>query len=504
MEIQIHDLPEVSRFRLLAVLKEPPENTFVYKESKRAWAFTGIFAAGLALWSVFSEADNYKWHSAQRLTYLLIVMAIFVVGCQSIAYLIRWLRNDFKAYALINPLYFLRFRFSRIEAIPLGLKKNWAVRHLQDNRGTYSGTTFYFSSAGRQQILTTKSVRVASDLLNALDQFPVYVSELQRQESTRLYSFDLLYEWRLREEQFPSGHARQETRLAFLKRRLGPALLASVLGIFVFIVALVPYNDYCDDELRWNTAISSSSATGYRLYLASRPDGHHLSDAHAAIATLYDNAAHNYRSAPGFTTSEGSEAIIRILQFAKSTDRYKVFVAFAGDNEIPANIEDRVMSITGLSQIVPIMPSFTTSMNKTREARILEKISSSFGKVIPGDILQFAAGQASSQDVRFVVGYVIRASGDLYYPVKQEHLAETKRDWYTGIEFQWDFHIVVPGAEDSSFQLALKSEPAQLFQVASGRTDSEGGLAPLEVYDSMADSAFGDFGSKLLSALSVR
>lgn len=512
MEIKIQDLPEVSKSRLLAALKEPPQGTFVFNESKRGWAFAGIVAAVLGLSWVFSQADNYKWQSEERLNYLFFVLAICIIGWESVAYLVGWARNDFKAHVLINPLYFLRFRFSRIEAISLTPQKIWSIRNLQDRQGAYAGTRFYFKSQTGQQVLKIKSIHIANDLFDALNRFPGYVSDLiQRQDSSTLYSFDPLYEWRAREEQFPRGHAHPPTGLAFvvqyyqLKRRLRPVLLAGLFGVVIFFAAFVPYNDYRDDELRWNTASSSSSASAYRLYLASRPDGHHLSEAHTAIARLYDSAAQNYRSSSGFATSEGSEAVIRILEYAKSTDHYKVFVAFSGDNEIPANIEERVRSVTGLSQIIPIMPSFTAPMNQAREARILERISSSFGKVIPGDILQFVAGRASLQGVGFVVTYVIRASGDLYYPVKQEHLAEAKRDWYTGIQFEWNFDITVQGMQSSTFQLGLQSEPAQLFNVAYAREVSEGAeLPPMKVYDAMADSAFDDFGSKLLSELAVR
>ena len=143
-------------------------------------------------------------------------------------------------------------------------------------------------------------------------------------------------------------------------------------------------------------------------------------------------------------------------------------------------------------------------MNQAREARILERISASFGRVIPGDILRFAIGQATPADPVFNVDYVIKASGDLYYPEKQGHLPEANRDWYTGISFSWHFNIAVPDADASTFQFSLDSKPAELFNVAYNRTTSDAPeMTPIEVYGAMADSAFVDFGSKLLSELSV-
>ncbi len=144
-------------------------------------------------------------------------------------------------------------------------------------------------------------------------------------------------------------------------------------------------------------------------------------------------------------------------------------------------------------------------MNQGRETRILERISRSFGNVIPGDILQFAVGKPSSRDVSFAVTYIIRASGEMYYPEKQEHLAVAKRDWYTGISFELSLHIAVPGSQSSTFHLGLKSEPAEVFRVAYSRVVGGGAdLPPTEVYSSMADSAFDNFGAKLVSQLAGR
>jgi hypothetical protein len=282
-------------------------------------------------------------------------------------------------------------------------------------------------------------------------------------------------------------------------------LTAGLLGALTFFAGFAQYNDYRDDELRWNNAKSSPKATSYRLYLASRPDGRHQSEAHIAISTLYDQAAESYKNSPGSATAEGIEAVLKVLEYAKRTEQYKVFVAFSGDNEIPPDIEGRVRAVTGLPQVIPIMPSFTPAMNQARETRILERISGSFGKVIPGDILQFAVGKPSSRDVSFIVSYIIRSSGEMYYPEKQEHLSVAQRDWYTGISFDWNLYVSVPGSQSSTFHLGLKSEPAEVFQVAYTRVAGGGAeLPPTEVYSSMADSAFDNFGAKLVSQLAGR
>jgi hypothetical protein len=183
----------------------------------------------------------------------------------------------------------------------------------------------------------------------------------------------------------------------------------------------------------------------------------------------------------------------------------ETMIDFVGIPKIPSDIEERLRRAIRVSKLVPILPSFTPSMNQARETRILQKISESFGKVIPGDILQFSVGRGSSQDINFTVGYVIQASGELYYPVSQERVAETSRDWYTGIGFDWDFRVDVPNEERSTFQFSLKSEPAQLFNVAYTKSAGESTeLVPIAVYGAMADSAFENFGGKLLTQLAVK
>ena len=294
------------------------------------------------------------------------------------------------------------FSFYRIEAIPLAATKDWDVKHRSDSRGDYTGTKFYFKSEAGQHILKVKTLRVANDLVDALRRFPSYVADLvRREDTTTLYSYDLLYEWRAREEQFPRSPIPRTTGLAFVLKRIGPALLVGLFAVAVFFIAVDPYNNYCDDELRWRTAESASTATAYRLYLASRSDGRHVSQAHTAIAKLYERAAENYRGSAGFATSQGIEAVIKMLEYAKSSGHYKVSVDFSGENKIPINIEDRLRSLIDVPQIITIRSSFTPSLNQARETRILERISRSFGKVIPGDILQFAVARASPDVIGF-------------------------------------------------------------------------------------------------------
>jgi hypothetical protein len=507
MEIRVSHLPEQSKTRLLTALKKPPDGTFVVSESKLKWAWIGLLACGLGIWAVMSAADGYKWPPDDRWGYLIPFIVAIVIGFSSLTYLFSWYRSDFKVQFLVNPLYFLRFRFNYIDAIPFTGEKVWRIEHLRDTKGAYTGTKYYFRAENGQEIrVKTTSIRTANDLIEALNQFPEYVSSLvQRQDRQTLYFYDLLYEWRAQNQQYPQNQRSTPRGIAFVIQKLVPSLLAALIGTAVFFLAVLAYNDYRDDEIRWGTAKSSQTASGYRLYAASRPDGRHLYEAHEEIGRLYERAAARYRTSSGDSSASGVEVVIKMLEYAKSTGNYKVFVFFVCDDQIPTDVEARLRRATGLSKIVPILPSFTPSMNQAREARILQKIAESFGKVIPGDILQFSVGRGAPQEIKFTVQYAIRATGEVYYPVSQEKLEAAGRDWYTGIGFDWGFFVAVPDGESSRFQFSLQSEPAQLFHVGYSKSASESSdLVPTAVYSAMADSAFDDFGGKLLTQLAVK
>jgi hypothetical protein len=401
-----------------------------------------------------------------------------------------------------------------MDVIPLLATQNWDVKHGWNARGIYTGTKFVFTAEGSRQILRVKSLGVANELVRALKTWPAYLSDLIRQEDlATLYDLDLLCDWRIREEKFPRRVLKRSIWSHQLLPRIGGASIAFGLSALFFLIVISQYNNRCDDELRWRVARANPTATSFRIYVAARPDGLHVAEAQDEVARLYGKAAEDFRRYSGNDSPEGTESVIKMLEFARQSGRYTVFVSFSGTDEIPPNIEEQLRARHGLPKIAPVKPSFSSSMNEARETRILAQITDAFGKVIPGDILRFVAGSGASQDIQFGVAYVIKPSGGLYYPTDQEHLQEASRNWYTGVSFDWNFQIAVPNIATSTFAFPLQSEPAQLFNVAyqtvSGREASNSiwstqGPDAGEVYSAMADSAFKDFGDKLLKKLSLK
>lgn len=503
MRISVDDLPDISKNRLLQAVAGQTRDTFVLQNSKRPWALAGTAAAMASLLYAIYAANDYRWASDQKVAILVFLASTFVVGNFGLLYLLRWYRSVFKDCTLLNPLYLLRFRLSEIAVFPLLATKEFKLDHLYNQQGVYQGAKFRFVFEGGSESFKIASAEQANELISALKRFRGIVAQaIEHQDAETIYSLDLLYEWRIREKQYPKAASRSRFG-ALAKRAVVPLFVALGSALLCFIVVDAS-NDYHDDEKRWHEASTKNTATGYRMYLASRPTGRHIGEAQSSIDQLYERAAYDYQAAAGFRTSDGVEAVIAVLNYAKRTGRYKVYVEFEGDTQIPSDIESRLQRDWGVSNIVPIQPSFAPSANSTRQARIIQRISTTFGRVIPGDILEFSPGQGSSRDVNFRVLYTVEASGHLYYRESQKHLPMARRDLYTGISFDWFFEVYVPGLEGEPFQFSLTSEPADLFRVAYTRY-SMGDREPSagQVYDAMADSAFDNFSARLFSEVSL-
>ena len=111
--VLVNDLPDSCRARLLEAVKNPPPETFVISESKSGWAMATLIGSVFGIFIVVAQANAYKWQQEEVLIYLAVTVGCFVAGLSALRYLLRFFGADFRAHALINPLYFLRIRFGR-------------------------------------------------------------------------------------------------------------------------------------------------------------------------------------------------------------------------------------------------------------------------------------------------------------------------------------------------------------------------------------------------------
>jgi hypothetical protein len=507
MRAFVKDLPEITKRRLRKALEATGGDIFVFTHSKRGWATGALVATAVWIWLVLVLADDYRWNAEEKYWVLAVCIAAFSAGSLGLLYWVRWIRSEFKDLTLINALYLLRLRFREIGAHVLLQAKDFKLHHSVGSRGEYSHTTFKFVFEDETETVKVKDAKVAQDLLNALGRFAEQVPAwVQQGDSTSLYSVDLLYEFRQQEKELSA--AGPPARPQKMRRVIVPIanLLVGVLVGSVFFHSVDRLNDYHDDEKRWTAASSARTAAAIRLYKAQRPNGRHVLDANMRLNILYEKAVTDYRDAAGLETSQGIEAVIKMLDYARRTEKYNVAVSFYGTNEIPADIERYLSSRYGVARLIPIHPYFTSQANQQREVEVVERISSAFRQVIPADILQFKKSQAADGEIAFFVSYTIQASGDLYYSVKEAQMPVNRRSWYTGITFGWSFQIVVPGEDSYPLEFSLTSEPANeiQFSYSAPRSGLPTEAPPNAVYNAMANSAFDDLTAKVLSELSVQ
>jgi hypothetical protein len=506
MRALVKDLPEITKRRLRKTLEATGGDIFVFRHSKRGWATVGLVATAVWIWLALVLAEDYRWNTEEKYWVLAVCVAAFPIGSLGLLYWVRWIRSEFQDLTLINPLYLLRLRFHEIGAHVLLQAKDFKSHHSVGSRGEYLHTTFKFVFEDGIETLKVKDAKVAQELLTALARFAEQVPAWFRQgESTSLYSADVLYEFRQQEKELSA--AGPPAKVRNLRRVIAPAagLLVGILVGSVFFYSVDRVNDYHDDERRWTSASSAGTAAAFRLYKAQRPNGRHAVDANVRLNILYQKAVSDYRDAAGLETSQGIEAVIKMLDYARRTGKYNVAVSFYGTNEIPADIERQLSSRYGVTHLIPIHPHFTSQANQERESEVVQRISSAFRQIIPADILQFTKSEAADGEIGFFVSYTIQASGALYYSVKEGQIPVGRRNWYTGITFGWTFQIVVPGEDSYPLEFSLTSEPANEIQFSYSAPSS--GLPtqppPNAVYKAMANSAFDDLTAKVLRELSV-
>lgn len=142
--VLVSDLPDSCRARLLEAVKNPPPETFVISESKSGWAMATLIGSVFGIFIVVAQANAYKWQQEEVLIYLAVTVGCFVAGLSALRYLLRFFGADFRAHALINPLYFLRIRFGRIDVVSLLSPDAWRVSHKKDLQGNYGGSISRF------------------------------------------------------------------------------------------------------------------------------------------------------------------------------------------------------------------------------------------------------------------------------------------------------------------------------------------------------------------------
>jgi hypothetical protein len=505
-------LPRVTKERIRHALAEGASNAIALPghstQGVKLCATIAAIVAILAIIGVFAYTQQYRWNVNERAATLIVLAVALVVVGICLPRLIRIGHSHFRDAIIINPFYVICLKFSELIAYPLSSLKSPDLNDEKSYLPSVTALTLTFEDGS--VICTSNTPLERMQLMNALRGFKSFREELTVNDVESLQNLDLLFEARPATRQYGKAHP-----LRLFDRFGRVAVIVALLATAAAWKLADRMNDSSDDKLRWSSAIATNTAAAFRLYLASRPTGEHRTNAEDQIGQIYRQSGERYAEQAG-RSSAAVESVLAVLEYARTSGHYKIAVTFAGANQIPDRIEEQLKSEYGIANIRAASWSFQDKFNKGRESMILQRIQTSFQKVIPGDVLEFEADTPEAGEAQFEVGYVVKPTGSLYYPDREKDLSDAKRNYYVGVGYDWRFCIRVPGRQPL-YVFKFASSPASLFKVAYQRASKRGSFFngdmtnsasdmanPAEVYDAMAESAFEDFSSKLLSEVALR
>ena len=475
-------LPPDVLTRLRSRLHTPSEECFVVERPTflpMLWwpAVGGVLVA----WSIWAT-NGYRWVQGEKFLYSLLAVGGATMVIWGVGQLIAWGSATVRPGIFLTPLYMVRTGLNDVYFRWLWGFDDFNAVHNHEN-GAYKNSTFTLTYGSASETFLVRGRREAEQLIEFLRTWELRVREaIGRSDYAQLTSLDDL---------LGVTRAHVGTAPKWFRTRRGVPFLAAALGwAFVAPALLIGLNAYHDDRLSWNAATEVRTASGYRLYLGSHPQGRWRGEAQTALAGLYEAADSRYAQALSDDHDAEAVAAFRsLLHSARITGEFEVPVQFRRENALPVDLEARLARASGFSGILMIGDAFTESRMQAREARILEQLRSAIRTVIPEDVLQLRA--SSNASPRMVVSYTVAASGDLYYKTSQEALPESKRPFYPGIQFGWTCDIKAPNSGEDLYRFSLDSAPAMQFSAAD------------DVYDGMADSAFEDFRNALIKRLGL-
>jgi hypothetical protein len=261
----------------------------------------------------------------------------------------------------------------------------------------------------------------------------------------------------------------RKTSLNYVQRNF--ITIPSVIGVFLLQFFLLPYGI---DFFAFDDSRDKNTATAYRKYLSEPRNKLYRGEAENNIQNLYNGYIHKLRD-----TKESFEkfAIIKTLEYLRDNRIFSVNINFS----FSSNVRDIYRQ--GVN-VISAENSFTKEKNDNREARLVQEINNSIGKILPTDIVTFIRNNdMNSPTIEINYEYLNSKDNSLYYPVAQENLPENQRTYYYGISVNWRFKWYLPSDKNSIVAFDLVSSPRIQFLTKSLASDDT-------VYSDMIYTAF--------------
>lgn len=498
--VQFEDMPRADAEALLHHQRDPTgRGVTKVRTGGPGWSAARVVGAVTWMCWLLSAAQTEQWGRGEVVWYAPLSCMGAATIWLGIAALLNYRRSPLRPYVLMTPLYIIVTDLQTVRYWPASAMQGLSATHHYTN-GMYSRTSVTISLPDFRLNVDLRS-RDAYEML--LASLRAWQAELASALRTGDEAYIRRWDWfAALEYRIASGQVERRTRL---RRPLLATVRVGVLGLLCGLAwfGLAWWlNDYADDKRAYDAAATAPSARSFRSYLATRPTGRFAAEATSRIAALYRAATRQYidRRPIGYD-GRASDALVGLIDYARSTGHYKVRIVFERQNEIPKGIEDDLARSFGVSNVLPIGDSFSDQRMAGREASITAAVQAAFDTVMARDILALnGLGEDQTEPV-FVIHYAVTAGRTLYYRESDASQEACSRPHYPGIGFSWSFQIRIPPKFGTTYSLGVTSRPADHISYSPTTYVFGGDGEKATIYDAMAQSAFDNFREVLIQRL---
>jgi hypothetical protein len=238
-------------------------------------------------------------------------------------------------------------------------------------------------------------------------------------------------------------------------------------------------------------AKQKGTVSAVRDVLRKYPGSDVEQDARSALHAIYSKTLTDFRLKASTSDARMLPFMERLIAYLESADTAVVRVVFEAPSAESLADADRMMNQRFAAQgraVAPISPYFDDKRSTSRETAIVTNLNEAFGKIFPTDVMRLElSDKETAKDPTLRVAYRVGPSGEFY-------TARTSSRIYVGIAVNFLMGMSIPN-DTSRFGFQVAVEPPEHFSYETNTGQSEDAV----VYDTMAERAFDEFGTKLQS-----
>jgi len=555
LSLDFNKLPRSSRSLLVSTLKgegghRPILSDLMSKTTSiLGWGFLAMVALGAIAVMASVDFGRYFGDYVQPLWMLGAYVFAAFVAVVSVLCIVRTVALHralpFPPGRYLLPLDFIDARGRTLRIIPLSELADFNGTHHHTNGGyTHTELNFRFSN-GTTESFTVRGKQLAEAVLTNLgSQRDRFREALEQRDELEIAALDPLFEARLSgiwQEPEPGRDAPVATDLpAVAQKRL---VIATAVGAVLAAPTFFARNYLSDEEAFTNVradnrtyayeaylrgegrhsqevrethlpraaldeAKEKGNVTALRDFLKEYPQSPLVPEARSAIHALFEKTLAHFKEQAASGDPKAVAFIERLLKFQEAHESPNLKVHFRAPElelltELDTELAEREL------KIAPVAPHFDESRAAPREAAIVTALKAAFGRIFPGDVLQFESGARLSGDEKLAaatdnavleIAYTVAWSGATYTSQRD------KDRNFVGILIVFSVQMRIPGEkEEDELRFAFAVRPPETFRVEftpfmaaymknNAPTD---GPSDAKVYEVMAVRAFDQLETRL-------